>query len=110
MKKTISLIFIFLVLVGSSFAISQQEIQQAETLITANKECSNLTDQELELIGEYYMERMHPGRIHEIMHERMGLKEGSDAEKQFHIALAQRIYCYASSSVDGMMGNNMMQW
>ena len=51
------------------------------------------------------MELMHPGESHEAMHKMMGIKEGSESEKQFHISMAKTIYCGES---EGMMGGGMM--
>ncbi|MBI5225297.1 hypothetical protein HY989_05495 [Candidatus Micrarchaeota archaeon] len=86
-------------------AISSDEIAQAQTLINSNTACSSLTNDQLEIIGEYIMERMHPEDAHELMHKMMGLKEGSPEEKLFHINLAKSMYCGENGNY-GMMGSN----
>ncbi len=86
-------------------AITQQEIKEAKSLIDSNADCKSLSDSQLEIIGEYYMEQMHPGESHELMHKMMGIKEGSEAEKQFHINMAKTMYCNEGT---GMMGAGMM--
>jgi len=86
-------------------AITQQEIKEAKSLIDSKADCKSLSDSQLEIIGEYYMEQMHPGESHELMHKMMGIKEGSEAEKQFHINMAKTMYCNEGT---GMMGAGMM--
>ena len=86
-------------------AITQQELNEAKNFIDSKADCKILSDSQLELIGEYYMEQMHPGESHELMHKMMGIEEGSEAEEQFHINMAKTIYCGESG---GMMGGGMM--
>ncbi|MBI4447393.1 hypothetical protein HY643_00280 [Candidatus Woesearchaeota archaeon] len=83
-------------------AITEQEIEEAKTLIDSKADCGSLSDSQLEIIGEYYMEQMHPGEAHKLMHKMMGFEEDSAAEEQFHISMAKRIYC--NKAVGGMMG------
>ena len=115
MKNRLFIIFIILLLnFGIANAITQQEIKEAKSLIDSKADCKSLSDSQLEIIGEYEMELMHPGESHELVHQMMGLKEGSEAEKQFHISLAKTIYCGESGGMMGggmmnmMMGGNMM--
>ena len=96
-------------------AITQQEINEAKGLIDSKVDCKSLSDSQLEIIGEYEMELKHPGDSHEAMHKMMGIKEGSEAEKQFHINMAKTIYCGEGNGMMGsagmmnmMMGGNMM--
>ena len=110
MKKIISLTILALVLfvsISSVMAVTQDELNQAKTLIDSNISCNNLTNEQLEIIGEYYMEQMMPGEAHKRAHEMMGLEEGSDTEKQFHINMAKRSYCGENTGMTGggMMGN-----
>src|SRR3989338_519083 len=106
MRKTILVIFAVLMLTLNLVnAITQQEISKAKGLIDSKVDCKSLSDSQLEIIGEYEMELMHPGDSHEAMHKMMGLKEGSEPEKQFHISMAKTIYCGESG---GMMGGGMM--
>ena len=112
MKKIIFIaaviLLINLTLVG---AISSQEISEAKNLIDSKADCKSLSNSQLEIIGEYYMEQMHPGESHELMHKMMGLEEGSEAEEQFHINMAKALYCGESGGMmnsGGMMGKGMM--
>jgi hypothetical protein len=97
---------------GFAFAITSAEITEAENLINSNQNCNSLSSDQLEIIGEYIMERMHPGDAHEFMHRMMGLEEGTAEEEQFHINLAKSMYCGDNSNY-GMMGGgvrgNMMR-
>src|SRR3989344_5713996 len=109
MKKIVSLSVLFLILSLSTisvYAVSQDELNQAKALIDSNISCNQLTNDQLEIMGEYYMEQMMPGEAHKRAHQMMGLTEGSEAEEQFHINMAKRAYC--NDNVGGMMGGNMM--
>ena len=115
MKKILLIVSLVLLLnLGLASAITAQEINGAKDLLDSKVRCDKLTNEQLEIIGEYYMEQMHPGESHELMHKMMGLKEGSEAEKQFHINMAKRLYCNEdkTSGSEGMMnmvmGSNMM--
>ena len=94
--------------IGLVNAVSQEELNEAKSLIDSKIACNNLTSDQLEIIGEYYMEQMMPGESHKRAHEIIGLKEGSEAEEQFHINLAKRSYCGDNMGMisRGMMGNN----
>ena len=104
-NRALILAVILLLNLSLANAITQQEIKEAKSLIDSKADCKSLSDSQLEIIGEYSMELMHPGESHEAMHKMMGIKEGSEAEKQFHISMAKTIYCGESG---GMMGGNMM--
>ena len=111
MKKWAFVIMVALLLNLSLVnAITQQEIKEAKSLIDSKVNCKSLSDSQLEIIGEYYMEQMHPGESHELMHKMMGIKEGSEAEKQFHINMAKTMYCNENTGMmgAGMMGGGMM--
>ena len=109
--KKISLIVIFSMLLLSVSLVSAHEHNFAETkqLIDSGISCDKLTDEQLEAIGEYYMEQMHPGEQHELMDKMMG-GDGSDTLKQMHIQMAKRLYCNedVGGMMNMMMGNNMM--
>src|SRR3989344_4740227 len=111
MKKWI-LVIIIVLLLNLNLAnahITQQEINEVKSLIDSKVSCKSLSDSQLEIMGEYYMEQMHPGESHELMHQMMGLKEGSEAEEQFHISMAKSIYCGETNAFgSGMMGRGMM--
>lgn len=111
MKKMLNSILIILLLnLSLVSAITQQEIDEAKRLINSNVDCKSLSNSQLEIIGEYYMEQMHPGESHEAMHQMMGIKEGSEVEKQFHINMAKTMYCNEGTGMmgAGMMGGGMM--
>ncbi|OIO40852.1 hypothetical protein COU56_03370 [Candidatus Pacearchaeota archaeon CG10_big_fil_rev_8_21_14_0_10_31_9] len=94
--------------IASVYAVTQDELNQAKALIDSNISCNQLTNDQLEIMGEYYMEQMMPGEAHVRAHQMMGLTEGSEAEEQFHINMTKRIYC-GENVGGGMMGNNYYQ-
>jgi hypothetical protein len=86
-----------------SFAHGEENFHEAEELIEAKIQCSELTVEQLENIGDYYMEQMHPGEAHTIMDERMG-GEGSETLKQTHVNMAQNMYCNKNDDVTDNYG------
>ncbi len=115
MKKTIVFIGMFLLLIGVALA-HEGGIQEGKDLIDKKMKCSDMGDEQLEHVGDYLMEQMHPGEAHERMDEAMG-GEGSEQLKQMHIRMAKLMYCGEGNMMNmmggGMMnmmgGNNMMQ-
>jgi len=114
LKKIVFLCFLIALLsIGIAFSHTEDVFKEAEQLIESKIPCSELTEEQLEHIGDYYMEQMHPGEAHEVMDERMG-GEGSESLKQMHIAIAKRLYCNDISGManygmmDMMMGGGMM--
>ena len=112
MKKLLSLtILIFSIFLLNVSPVSAHEHDFIETkqLIDSGITCDKLTDEQLEAIGDYYMEQMHPSEAYEMMDQMMG-GEGSDSLKQIHIQMAKRFYC--NEDVGGMMqmmmGGGMM--
>ena len=114
MKKLI-LTGLFIILF--SFLVTAQEehdFGKAKQLVDSGISCSNLTNEQLESIGDYFMEQMHPGEAHEYMDRMMG-GEGSESLKQVHINIARRIYCnekgygMMNGGMMGMMGNYYYQ-
>src|SRR3989338_2163075 len=103
MKKALFVISILLLSIGLVNAVSQEELDEAKGLIDSGVACNQLSNGQLEIIGEYYMEQMMPGEAHKRAHEMMGLTEGSEAEEQFHINLARRSYCDETLTGFGMM-------
>ena len=84
-------------------------IDEGKRLVDSKVACNQLSDVQLESIGDYYMELMHPASAHELMDRMMG-GEGSESLKLVHINIAKRLYCnqagyvgYASY-MGGMMG------
>jgi len=107
MKKIILIGILGIILFGF-LVVAQEEHDFSKTkqLIDSGISCSELTNEQLEDIGDYYMEQMHPGEAHEYMDEMMG-GEGSESLKQIHINIAKKIYC--NENVNGMMrGYGMM--
>src|SRR3989338_3992174 len=113
MKKTIAVI-LFAVLISSALAQEEHEFAEAKEIIDSGISCSELANEQLEKIGDYYMEQMHPGEAHEIMDNMMG-GEGSESLKQAHINMAKRLYCnenvyvgYGMMGMMNLMGGGMM--
>lgn len=91
-------IALVLALAGVAFAsMSSEDLAAAKKLIDSETSCDELSDGQLELIGEYYMEQMHPGEQHELMDRMMG-GEGSERLKLQHIQIAQVLYCGRSDT------------
>ena len=101
MKKILLLIvgMVLLLNINSVFA-HEHNFAETKRLIDSGISCDELTDEQLEAIGEYYMEQMHPGEAHEMMDQMMG-GEGSDSLKQMHITMAKRLHC--NEDINGMM-------
>lgn len=115
MKKifflTILISFFFLFQANFVLANSEDnhesEIEEGRELVESKVNCDELNDEQLEAIGEYLMEQMHPGESHEIMHKMMGMEEGTEYHKQFHVNMAQMMYCGKNTMMGSMemMGN-----
>ncbi len=100
------LVFILMLFGFAMATMSTEELTKAKQLIDSNVSCGNLSDSQLELIGEYYMEQMHPGQAHEVMDQMMG-GEGSQSLKSVHIQMAEVLYCGKTgtpATYGGMMG------
>src|SRR3989338_9381974 len=103
---------LLLALLVSAFPVlvhGEEDFTEAESIIEQKVPCENLSDDQLEKLGDYYMEQMHPGEAHELMDERMG-GEGSESLKQMHISMGQRFYCGTAGNYSGMMGSGMMEY
>ena len=107
MRKMFTILIFSMLLLGVSLVSAHEhDFDETKQLIDSGIGCDKLTDEQLESIGDYYMEQMHPGEAHEMMDQMMG-GEGSDSLKQVHIQMAKRLYC--NEDVGGMMGMmNMM--
>src|SRR3989338_7625517 len=104
-KKTMALAILFAVLISSQVFAQEHDFTEAKQLIASGIGCSNVTDDQLEGMGDYYMEQMHPGEAHESMDQMMG-GEGSASLRQVHISMARRLYC--NENAGGLMGGGMM--
>src|SRR3989344_9443095 len=106
-KKTILIMLLFnMLLLSITLVYAHGNFNETKKLIDSGISCDKLTNEQLESIGDYYMEQMHPGEAHEYMDRMMG-GEGSDSLKQMHINMAKTIYCNENVSSYGMMGGNM---
>src|SRR3989338_11248510 len=106
MKKILMLYsLIALLSIGIAFSHGEDELADAKQIIENKVPCSEFTEDQLEHMGDYYMEQMHSGEAHELMDKMMG-GEGSESLRQMHIAMAKRIYCDDTSGMAnyGMMG------
>ena len=105
MRKILFAIMVVLLLNISLVFAHEHNFNETKQLIDSGISCDKLTDEQLEAMGDYYMEQMHPGEAHEMMDQMMG-GEGSDSLKQMHIQMAKRLYC--NEYVGGMMGSGGM--
>lgn len=113
MKKSLFLIILILILPTVFAHIGEEdtkteELAEAKALIDSKISCDKLTNDQLEIIGEYMMEQMHPGEAHEQMHASMDIEEGTEAEEEFHINIAKSMYCQQGGMMNMAMGENMM--
>ena len=109
MKKIMLLLLVLLTVSLITNVNGEEDFTKAESLIKSRIACDDMTNDQLESIGDYYMEQMHPGESHELMDNMMG-GEGSESLKQVHINMAKRLYCNENVYVGyGMMGSGMMQ-
>jgi len=97
---------LFILMISLAAAHEEDTFAMGEEIIKSKIPCSQLSEAQLEAVGEYYMEQMHPGEAHNLMHQMMGLEEGSKVEEQFHINMAKSLYC--NENVGGMMGSGGM--
>ena len=113
MRKIISIIIIVILFsLGFVIAHGEEDFAIAEQIIKDKILCSNLSEDQLEILGDYYMEQMHPGEVHEIMDEGMG-GEGSENLRLIHISMGKAFYCgehqaMGSEMMGKMMGRGMM--
>jgi hypothetical protein len=107
-SKTIVSLFLIALLSMLAFAHEHEdEIAEGKALVDSNISCAELTDDQLEEIGEYFMEQMHPGEAHEQMHVMMGVKEDTPEHEQLHVHIARMMYCGKGMMDHGMMGGMM---
>ena len=94
-----------MILVSGLISAHGENFNKANQIINSNVSCDELTNEQLEMIGDYYMEQMHQGEAHEMMHKMMG-GEDSETTRQMHISMAKSIYCNEDVGMGNMM--NMM--
>ena len=109
MRKIFTILIFSMLLLGVSLVSAHEhDFDETKQLIDSCIGCDKLTDEQLESIGDYYMEQMHPGEAHEMMDRMMG-GEGSESLRQVHINMAKRLYCNENVYIGyGMMGGGMM--
>jgi len=107
MKGIIMIFGIAILFVLAQASAHAGEFEEAKAIIDANTGCSALTEAQLEMIGDYYMEQMHPGEAHELMHKMMG-GEDSETTKSMHTQMAKSIYCGETTGMMSMMSENGM--
>src|SRR3989339_1678718 len=108
MKKIMLLLLVLLTVSLITNVNGEEDFTKAESLIKSRIACDDMTNDQLESIGDYYMEQMHPGESHELMDNMMG-GEGSESLKQVHINMAKRLYCNDNVYIGyGMMGSGGM--
>jgi len=104
---------IILILISMNSFVSSQDFKEVQKIINNRISCSELSEDQLEVLGDYYMEQMHPGELHEKMDNIMG-GEGSLALRNVHINMGKSFYCgdqnaMSPSMVNMMMGRTNMQ-
>ena len=106
MKKIFTIMIFSMLLLSVNLVFAHEHnFDETKQIVDSGISCDKLTNEQLESIGDYYMEQMHPGEAHEIMDEMMG-GEDSESLKQVHIQMAKRMYC--NEDTDEMMGGGMM--
>jgi len=112
-NKTISIVLSLVLMFGiaglaKAEETTNNEFAEAKQIISSQIPCQQLSDSQLEKIGDYIMEETAPGSTHTQMDEMMG-GEGSESLKQAHIFMARRWYC-ADATGYGMMGMMNGSW
>ncbi|MBC8500765.1 MAG: hypothetical protein ISS25_00145 [Nanoarchaeota archaeon] len=105
MNKSLILVWMLVLVSFLVYGHGNETFEEAEQILEDKIACEDLSKEQLESLGDYYMEQMHPGEAHELMDEMMG-GEGSDSLKQMHIQMAKRLYC--NEDISGMIGGGMM--
>ncbi|HLC22166.1 MAG TPA: hypothetical protein VJJ79_00130 [Candidatus Nanoarchaeia archaeon] len=104
MRRIFTVLILFLLSISFVVAHKEDTLAQGEAIVEQKTSCDSLSDDQLEAVGELYMEQMHPGALHDAMHTAMGLEEGTEEHKEFHVLLAQRMYCGENVVWSGMPG------
>lgn len=108
-NRNLYLIIALILVLGFNFisAHGEDTFAEAEEIIQQKISCDDLTKEQLEILGDYYMEQMHPGEQHEIMDGMMG-GEGSESLKQTHINMGLSFYCGEHDVMSGEIMDMMM--
>ena len=108
MKNTKSIFTILiLLLVISIVSAEKNNFEAAREVINSKIACDNLNENQLESLGDYYMEQIHPEEAHEYMDSMMG-GEGSESLRRVHINMARSFYCGDQYAMSPMMMNSVM--
>jgi hypothetical protein len=106
-------VFVISMLIMGTLTMAHSEdiFNLAEEIIKEKVSCNQLTNGQLEAIGDYYMDQMHPGEAHKIMDKIMG-GEGSEELRLMHIRIARNFYCgehevMTIGMMDMMMGRGI---
>lgn len=76
---------------GQSQSEAEQGGQFYKQLVSGQTSCSKLEDDEFELMGDFYMERMMGAAAHDQMDTMMANQMGEGANTQMHVAMAKRL-------------------
>jgi hypothetical protein len=98
LKQTSGLLLGSLLIVAMPLAASAEGPSEAEQgqgfynqLVSGQTSCSKLQDDQFELMGDFYMERMMGADAHAQMDKTMSDQMGEGANAQMHIAMAKRL-------------------
>lgn len=113
MSLIVILLLLSIVVVADS---DHGNFSEAKELLGQNIPYDQLTDDQFELLGDYFMD-LQTGDNHEFMDAMMG-GEGSESLRQMHINMGQRFYAQYTQTGEspsfntntgfGMMGGGMM--
>ncbi len=110
-RKVLVSIVVTILVFSIGVVVAHGNFNETKELIDSGISCSDLSEEQLEEIGDYYMEQMHPGKQHEMMHQMMG-GESSETTRLMHINMAKSIYCGESNQsmmpMMSMMSSGMM--
>jgi|TARA_B100001971_G_C18140262_1_gene509991 putative membrane protein len=107
MKKILLIYLILIISPISVLAHGEETFAIAEEIIKSKTPCDQLTDNQLEILGDYYMEQMHPGEAHNTMDDMMG-GVGSSSLEEMHINMGNAFYCGEHEAMGSDMMNSMM--
>lgn len=108
MNKIFLAAFVVLIAFGLfGFVSASMNVDAGKKLVESKMPCNQMSGVQLEQVGDYYMELMHPDQAHELMDQMMG-GEGSESLKSAHINMAKTLYCGDKTASYGMMGSGMM--